>query len=108
MQASTRHALPTRLHPLAALAHLLERLEQTPLSASAEQYRAVAQQLGRLLAQTEPDAYLNAVLDAFPATAALYENLRYEHAGLCRSDFDTSLRAEMAAVAALENIRRTR
>jgi hypothetical protein len=108
MQASARNDLPARLHPVAAMAHLLERLERSPSSASASQYQGVVQQITRLLAAAEPDGYLDAVLAAYPATAELYENLRYEHAGLCRSPFETSLGAEMAAVAAIEQARRRR
>jgi len=45
------------------------------------------------------------VLDSFPAVAELYENLHYEHAGLCRSVLETSLAAELAARAAIESAR---
>lgn len=105
MQASQGIQLPARLQTLAVTAALLERLERDKRSASPEQYQALAGQLRDLLAASEPDMYLEALLDNFPATAEIYENLRYEHAGLCRSPFDTSLRAEMAAVAVIENVR---
>jgi hypothetical protein len=108
MQAQPGLTLPARLRTLAVTAALLEKLERTRRGASADQYLTVARQLNALLADAEPDPYLDALLDHFPATAELYENLRYEHAGLCRSPFDGSLHAEMAAMSALAKAARAR
>jgi ferritin-like metal-binding protein YciE len=108
MQADLRTALPARLHSLAALAGLLERLDQRPRTASASQYQGVARQLSELLAKAEPDAHLDALLAAAPAAAELYENLRYTHAGLCRAPLERALNSEMAATAAIERARRGR
>ncbi|MDE2146295.1 MAG: hypothetical protein KGJ24_06365 [Burkholderiales bacterium] len=102
---ATRHPLPTRLHSLAAMAGLLERLDRQPRHASAEQYRSVARQVSSLLAEAEPDAHLQALLDAAPATAELYENLRYAMAGLCRAPLESALNAELAATAAIARAR---
>ena len=44
---------------------------------------------------------LDALLTTFPAAAALYENARYDHAGLCRSPLDVSLASELQACAAI-------
>ncbi len=107
MSTQTRHALPARLHTLAAMASLLERLEQAPTTASAEQYRGVVQQVSRLLAEVEPDEHLHLLLNAAPHTAQLYENLRYEIAGLCRAPLETALNAELAATAAIAAARKT-
>ena len=104
MQTEIR-TLPARLHSLAAMAGLLQRLEH-PGSASPEQYRRVAQQVTMLLAQAEPDKHLHALLAVAPATSELYENLRYEWAGLCREPLETALNAEMAATAAIAKARR--
>jgi hypothetical protein len=107
MQADpTTLRLPARMHALAAMASLLERLERQPRQASPQQYRGVAQQLNQLLAEAEPGAALDAVLAMAPATAELYENLHYAHAGLCRSPLDAALNAELAAAAALVKARR--
>jgi hypothetical protein len=84
------------------MAALLQRLEQQPLRISAEQYRAVARQVSTLLAQAEPDEHLHALLAAAPATAELYENMRYEMAGLCRAPLEAALNAELAATAAIK------
>ena len=104
MSTQTRHPLPARLHALAAMASLLERLEQTPTgpgTASAEQYRGVVQQVSRLLAEVEPDDHLHRLLNDAPHTAQLYENLRYGIAGLCRAPLENALNAELAATAAI-------
>lgn len=105
MQTPTRHPLPARLHSLAAMAGLLERLEHQPSTASAAQYRGVAQQVSVLLAKAEPDAHLHALLDAAPASAELYENMRYDLAGLCRAPLEDALNAELAAAAAIAKAR---
>ena len=105
MQADTPIRLPARLQTLAAMALLLERLENQPRSASAEQYRGVVAQINTLLAAAEPGEALDALLRAAPATAELYENLIYAHAGLCRSPLEAALNAELAATAAIARVR---
>jgi hypothetical protein len=97
MEIQSRRPLPTRLHNLAAMAGLLERLEHQPTSASAEQYRDVARQVSALLLDVEVDEHLHLLLNAAPATAELYENMRYAVAGLCRAPLDVALSAELAA-----------
>ena len=106
MTSVTSVSLPARLHSLASLALLLERLERQPLRASAAQYRDVVRQIAQLLAATEPDAHLDALLNVAPATASIYENLRYAHAGLCRTPLDAALAAEVAARDAIAQARR--
>lgn len=102
---NTTRTLPKRLHALAAMAALLERLEHQPAGASANQYRQVAQQITMLLAAAEPDADLHALLNAAPATAELYENMRYSMAGLVRTPLPAALDAELAASAAIAKAR---
>lgn len=102
MVAATPLRLPAELQALAAMALLLERLENRPRGASAEQYREVVRQLERLLLEAEPGPALDALLERLPATAELYENLRYAHAGLCRSPLAEALEAELAATSAIE------
>ena len=116
MSIETRHPLPTRLHALAAMAGLLERLEastragSTGANASAEQYRSVARCVQDLLTDALSsdgvDEDLHRLLRAAPQTAQLYENLRYEIAGLCLQPLDQALNAEMAAAAAIAQARR--
>ena len=107
MEKTHDSKVPAALQPLASMAVLLERLERMPRQASAEQYREVAQRVSEMLAQAEPGDALNALLAVTPATAELYENLQYEHAGLVRSPLDAALAAERAATAAIARARRT-
>jgi hypothetical protein len=106
MSTDTRQSLPTRLRTLASMASLLERLEQAPRTASPEQYRGVARQVLALLAEAEPDEHLHRLLDAAPATAELYENIRYEIAGLCRAPLEQALNGELSAGSAIARARR--
>lgn len=82
---------------LVMLARMLERLDRSTVAVDPQQYRAVVGQLGEMLLAAPHDAALEAVLQASPATAELYENLQYAHAGLCRSPLDPALQAELAA-----------
>lgn len=105
MNTSTR-TLPERFRVLLTLAQLLERLERDMAPASAQQYRSVVDHLSKELAEVEPGDDLSDLLDAFPATAQLYENLHYAHAGLCRSPLDASLQAELRAKAVIRRLQR--
>ena len=119
MSIETRHPLPARLHTLAAMAGLLERLEASPTTAytgaSAEQYRSVARCVQSLLeglvrstsGSAGLDDDLHRLLRAAPHTAELYENLRYDIAGLCLHPLEPTLSAEMAAAAAIARARST-
>lgn len=107
MESNIRPALPSALRDLAAMAALLERLELNPHgSASAGQYRDVALRVRGLLAEAPPGPLLEMLLSAAPATAALYENLQYAHAGLVRAPLDAALEAELAATAAIAKARK--
>lgn len=114
MSIETRHPLPARLHTLAAMAGLLERLESSTTlgdtGASAEQYRSVALCVQELLADVLTahglDEDLHRLLRAAPHTAELYENLRYDVAGLCLQPLEPALNAELAATAAIGHARR--
>jgi hypothetical protein len=108
MDAVTSLRLPSRLHSLAAMALLLERLENQPQGqpegASPEQYRNVVQRIAALLSTTETDEALQTLLAVTPATAELYENQHYAQAGLCRSPLDEALQAELAASLVLRRL----
>ncbi len=82
------------------LAHDLERMERGHPDAG--QYRLVAQRLAAALDQVQDTDVLQPLLQASPAAAAVYENLRYQHAGLCRSPLEASLAAEQTARAAID------
>jgi hemoglobin-like flavoprotein len=85
------------IETLVALAGLLERVEKTRIErVGADQYRALVRQVEAALAEEMPDAALQAVLNAYPATGEVYENLHYTQAGLSRSALDRSVASEMA------------
>lgn len=88
------------------LARLLERIERSPFPVGAEQYRSVVLHLVEEFNDLEPGAELTALLDANPAAAELYENLHYQHAGLCRQPLEAAAAAELQARDAIERARR--
>lgn len=97
--------VPPHLQALAAMALLLQKLEQQPRQASAAQYQQLALKLGDLLARAEPGPVLDQLLSALPAAAELYENQRYEQAGLCRTPLQQALDTELAATALIRRVR---
>ena len=94
-------SLQTRLETLIALARLFERADNAPVSVGADAYQALVAQLKQAVSNDVPGPALKAVLEAFPATAELYENLHYVESGLSRSPLDRSVATEMLASQAL-------
>ena len=90
------------------LAQLLERLERSSVPVGAEQYRSVVRHLSEEFGSLRSQDGLSALLDAYPAAAQLYENLNYQHAGLCRSPLELSLDAELRARQVIERARQAR
>ena len=97
MNAPRTESLRTRLENLIALARLLERVETSAVAVGADQYRALVSQVKVALAVALPEQAVNAILDAHPATAELYENMHYESSGLSRSPLERSVATEMLA-----------
>jgi hypothetical protein len=91
---------------LVLLAQVVERLEGGGRAIDPDQYRLLVGRICVELKTTPHDAGLDAVLENFPAVSELYENLNYEHAGLCRSPLDPGLSAELAARTAITRARR--
>ncbi len=87
--------MSNQMSVVATLAALLERIEQSGVAPDARQYQELIQRLEHELATVESDPMLPALLDAFPAMAEVYENMRYQHAGLCRSNLDVAMAAEI-------------
>ena len=98
----------TQSKNLVALAATLERLERSSAPVDADRFREVVERLKAELAAAQPGAHLDAVLGTFPCTAELYENMNYEHAGLCRSNLDAALRGETQARQAIVAARSAR
>jgi hypothetical protein len=97
---------PARPPVVVTLAHLLERLEHSPEPVDPAQYRSVVLHLVQEFESVKPGKTLDAVLDSYPSAAELYENLRYQHAGLCRSALEFSMSAEMQARDVIDKARR--
>ena len=77
------------------LAQLLERLDASRLPVDAHQYRTVVARLSEMLSDGGVD--WQPLLAESPAAAAVYENLHYAEAGLCRSPLDAAMSAEVQA-----------
>jgi hypothetical protein len=90
-------AAPSSLAIVETLAYALERVERGFTSVSAWQYRQLTTRLTLALRTVSAGPPLSALLDLYPATAELYENLHYEVAGLCRSPLQISSDAEVMA-----------
>lgn len=97
MQATPQRTLPSHLTVVVMLSQLFERLDASPVAVDADQYRLVARRLADALAAVQPDVAFEAVLSRFPATAEIYENLTYAHAGLSRAPLEQSLNTELSA-----------
>ena len=104
MNATRPIEIPERFRVVVTLAQLLERLEGSAEPVSADQYRSVVRHLADELAVLEPGAELELVLNSFRATAELYENVRYEQAGLCRAPLELSLNTELQARREIERL----
>lgn len=92
---------------LVALAHVLQRLEQSGKPVDPEQYRTVVSRLEAELKACQGDPALEPLLRAMPAVAELYENIQYAMAGLCRSPLEAGLHAELEARRVLEQARQS-
>ena len=97
VSTTTRIEVPARLAGLFTLGRLLERLERSREPVAPDQYRMLVERLYAELAGLRMDEAASRVLALLPATAELYENLQYAHAGLCRSPLKPALESEIAA-----------
>ena len=86
-----------RLHTVVALADLLECVENGSAQASANGYRLLVQRLQVGLSQDFPDNVLLSLLNQYPATSQIFENMHYEHSGLSRAPLDRSTSSELMA-----------
>lgn len=86
---------------LVTLVQVLRKMERSSVPLDPDQYRAVIGHVTAALREHPRDAALEVLLADTPELAQLYENLHYEHAGLCRSPLEAAVRAEQAARAAI-------
>lgn len=106
MSSVVRLTVPVELLPFARLAQLLQALDGQGAAADAHQYRLLVQKIAAELQAQQGHEALPALLDHFPASAEIYENLQYAHAGLCRAPLALSLDSELAARGLLERVSR--
>jgi hypothetical protein len=97
MNATRPPVSKTSLDVTERLAQLLERLEHSAVPVGPDQYRSVVMHLVNEFGDVAPGAALGRLLDSYPAAAEVYENLQYQHAGLCRSGLDAAMAAELRA-----------
>ncbi len=108
MTPSTEGAVgPGKIQTIAMLAGLLESVERGFHRADPDGYRRLADRLRTELMDVTPDDRLRELLAASPATAEIYENLHYGHAGLCLQPMDAAVRAEQAATDLIARARST-
>jgi hypothetical protein len=107
MSAPNIASMKNRLQTVIALAGALERIENGRMPADADQYQVVVDRLKSALSEALPDDVLQAVLDAHPSAAELYENMHYEQSGLSRSSLERSIGSEMVAAEALARLARS-
>jgi hypothetical protein len=101
----TAQTITGQLRTAITLAELLQRVESSTQSVGPAQYRRLVQHLSKLLDGLAPGPGLDALLNTFPCAVALYENARYDHAGLCRSPLEASLNSELQAREAIVKAR---
>jgi len=106
MSSVVRLTVPVELLPFARLAQLLQALDGQDAAADPHQYRLLVQKIAAELQAHQGHEALPALLDHFPASAEIYENLQYAHAGLCRAPLALSLNSELAARGLLERVSR--
>lgn len=97
MNATRPSSLQPDLIAARVLAALLERLDQSAVAVDPQQYQSVVQRLSDTLHELDGNQALEPILDGSLSAAELYENLHYQHAGLCRTPLDSALSAEQLA-----------
>ena len=95
-----------RLHTVVALAELLECVENGTAQASADGYRLLVQRLQVGLSQDFPADALQSLLNQYPATSQVFENMHYERSGLSRAPLERSVSSELMAVQILARVAR--
>jgi hypothetical protein len=107
MSTSEIASIRNRLQAVIALAGILEHIERSGAPVNADQYQVVVDRLQVAMSQDIPDDVLQAVLNAHPSAAELYENMHYEQSGLSRSSLERSISSEMLAAETLARLARS-
>lgn len=105
MPTVVRLTVPAELRPFVQLAQLLQALDGQGGAADPHQYRLLVRKISAELQAHQGHAALAALLDHLPASAEIYENLQYAHAGLCRAPLEVSMASELAVRELLGRVR---
>jgi len=105
-RALSSNEIRYRLHTVVALAELLECVENGTAQASADGYRLLVRRLQVGLSQDFPADALLSLLNQYPATSQVFENMHYEHSGLSRAPLDRSVSSELTARQILARVSR--
>ena len=100
-------SIKSTLQAVIVLAGILEHMERSNAPIDAHQYQAVVARLKEALSMNLPDDTLQAILNAHPAAADVYENMHYKLSGLSRSSLDQSISTETLAAQAIARIARS-
>lgn len=106
MNATQPNICKTNLTVTPVLAQLFERLDCSKVPVGAEQYRSVVRIVVSELGGVAPKTVLGTLSDSRPATVQRYENVNYQHAGLCRSALRASHASEQQAKEVLDRAMR--
>lgn len=93
-----------QLETAIALSRVLERVERGVEPVSPDQYQLLVARVKEALSADLPEPALNAILDALPAAAELYENMHYKVSGLSRSSLDRSVSSELLTTKLLAKV----
>lgn len=96
----------SHVHKVVALADLLECVETGAATATASGYRLLVQRLQVALGKDLPADTLLAILERYPATSEVYENMHYEHSGLFRAPLERSVSSELITTHILRDVAR--
>jgi len=106
MNATQSNIRNTDLTVTPVFAQLFERLDCSKVPVGADQYRSVVRIVVSELGDVAPNTVLGALSDSRPATVQLYENVNYQHVGLCRSAPRASNPSEQQAKEVLDRAMR--
>lgn len=99
--------LPQHLAAVFMLARRLEQRENNAARVDAQLYRFEARCMTEELQSAPTDDALEALLEVFPATAEIYENLHYAQTGLSRSEPSAAMASLLLARKAIAKARRS-
>jgi len=105
VQPVVKITVPSELMPLVRFAQLLQALDGQGGAADPHQYQVLVGKIATELRTHQGHPALDGLLDHLPASAEIYENLQYGHAGLCRMPLGRAVESELAMRELLDRVR---